>query len=194
MAEFRVTRPIVQEMAEMGAIQPAGLAGVIGSDFDIDKIVSRMGFANFGRYDVKPSSILRLNSVVTDILTLSEGRPVSDLEIFIDKNSGQADLHRKLEEGDFHEDLELEDGILTVLFTPNPTTDRRLIVGGRGNSPDIDQQFQLPYSKGEILLAGEGFGRAILPGDFGGHATWHGATGSAETVVSISYLPLYFDS
>ena len=170
MAEIKVTREMVQELAETGAVQPP--KEIWGN---LDELYASMGRLSHRRFSIaydfsefaeRPKGKALLPSA-KEIIKLSGEDPATyDTARVMGFTTVEADFN-------WHIDPEESRGGFSILFVKNPDSRDRLLVGGRSRCRARDQEKTYSYKNGPIILTQRGFGTKMLQNGQPSGATWH---------------------
>lgn len=176
MTEFRVTREIVQEIAELGAIQ-LPVESIPPFDEFMEAIVTSKDRAL--EFDISDSPEYLLWGILDNIISIESGGIDSIGRAYIEAHAQRQDIPSK----NLHQDR-FGQKISCVWMRPTsgevePMTDV-LHVYGRGRHASLRPNVQFSYRNGPIVLAGYNFGNLIVPSLEGEGYTWHIGNGDPE--------------
>lgn len=179
MSESRVTREMVQELAETGAVQLAGVEFPAIRPNHSQKLDRLVNDKTFGVIGEAAWSIIAQSG-------LMDCTPMVDLKIF-----------PTLRRVEMHQDRGGHMEGFTMLWDPSAKDDSALLkTYGRGITPNHASPRIFDYSKGPIVLAQKAFGTNLLEfdSDYGG--CWHSAERIGFASMNMAYVDFLhlFDS
>lgn len=187
MADFEISRELVQELAETGAVQaPEGI--LPGYDylkeliFKPGKKASTSGPIQYEEFmgTEMVNELGHLIGYANSLLGITyEGLEVSWRRVRVQT------IPKKPDNLIFHRDGSGDLSGISILFTYGKEVDEKLLTAGRGSCSNDGDQKVFKYMNGPIVIAQKGWGLPLLQPNQDCGATWHCGMREKNSVVGI---------